>query len=137
VPMSAPEPYLHFPGTAREALTFYQEVFGGELTLNTFGEFGRDDGPAEGIAHGMLRGPVSLFASDAAGAEEPFRSTGLMFSLLGTTSSSELRSWFDALAREGTIREELERRSWGASDGQVIDRYGVHWLVGFEDAESH
>ena len=135
--MSAPEPYLHFPGTAREALTFYQAVFGGELTLNTFGEFGRDDGPADAIAHGMLRGPVSLFASDVAGTEEPFRSTGLMLSLLGTTSASELRVWFDALAEGGTIREELQLRSWDASDGQVIDRYGIHWLVGFEGAESH
>jgi PhnB protein len=134
--MSAPEPYLHFPGTAREALTLYQGVFGGELILNTFGEFGRDDGPADAIAHGILRGPVSLFASDAADAEEPFRSTGLMFSLLGTTSASELRAWFDALAEGGTIREELQLRSWGASDGQVVDRHGVHWLVGFEDVES-
>jgi PhnB protein len=108
--MSAPEPYLHFPGTAREALTFYQGVFGGDLILNTFGEFGRDDGPADAIAHEILRGPVSLFASDAAHAEEPFRSTGLMFSLLGTTSASELRAWFDALAEGGTIREELQLR---------------------------
>jgi PhnB protein len=132
----APEPYLHFPGTAREALTFYQEVFGGDLILNTFGEFGRDDGPPHAIAHGILRGAVSLFAADTAGLEEPFRSAGLMFSLLGTTSAAELRSWFDALAEEGTVREELQARPWGASDGQVVDRFGVHWLVGFEDTES-
>ena len=134
--MSAPHPYLHFPGTAREALTFYKEIFGGELTFNTFGEFGRSDGPADAIAHGVLRGPVSLFASDTAGAEEPFRSTGLMFSLLGRSSARELRAWFAALAVGGTICEELESRPWGASDGQVVDRYGVHWLVGFEDAEN-
>jgi PhnB protein len=111
----APEPYLHFPGTAREALTFYQEVFGGDLILNTFGEFGRDDGPPHAIAHGILRGAVSLFAA---------------------VSAAELRSWFDALAEEGTVREELQARPWGASDGQVVDRFGVHWLVGFEDTES-
>ena len=134
--MSAPEPYLHFPGTAREALTFYQQVFGGELILNTFGEFGRDDGPTDAIAHGILSGLVSLFAADAAGGEEPFQSTGLMFSLLGTTSAEELRIWFDALAEGGTIREELQVRPWGASDGQVVDRYGVHWLVGFANAET-
>ena len=134
--MSAPEPYLHFPGAAREALTFYHEVFGGELILNTFGEFGRDDGPSDAIAHGVLRGPVSVFASDTANAQESFRSTGLMFSLLGTTSGGALRSWFAALAEGGTIREQLQLRPWGASDGQVIDRYGVHWLIGFEDAES-
>jgi len=127
---------LHFPGTARDALTFYQEVFGGELILNTFEAFGRDDGPTDAIAHGILRGQVSIFAADAAGGEESFQSTGLMFSPLGTTSAAELRSWFDALAEGGTIREELEVRPWGASDGQVVDRYGVHWLVGFEDAET-
>jgi PhnB protein len=132
--MPAPEPYLLFPGTARQALNFYLEIFGGELTLNTFGEFGRDDGPADSVAHGVLRGPVSLFAADAAG-EQPFASSGLMFSLLGTTSPAGLRSWFDALAEGGTILDELEERPWGATDGQVVDRYGVRWLVGFEDAE--
>jgi PhnB protein len=134
--MSAPEPYLNFPGTAREALTFYQEVFGGELILATFGDFGREDGPVDAIAHGILRGPVSLFGSDAVGGEEPFRSSGLMFSLLGTTSATGLRSWFNALGEGGTIREELQARPWGAWDGQVVDRYGLHWLVGFEDAET-
>jgi PhnB protein len=131
----APEPYLHFPGTAREALTFYQEVFGGEVTLHTFGDFGRDDGPASAIAHGVLAGPVSVFAADTTGDEESFRSSGLMFSLLGTVPAAQLRAWFDRLAEGGTIREALQMRPWGGTDGQVIDRYGVHWLVGFEGSE--
>ena len=134
--MGAPKPYLHFPGTTGEALTFYQGVFGGDLILNTFGDFRRVDGPADAIAHGILSGPVSLYAADAAGGDESFRSTGLMFSLLGTSSATELRAWFDALAEGGTIREELKVRPWGASDGQVVDRYGVHWLVGFANAET-
>jgi PhnB protein len=132
--MPAPEPYLLFPGTARQALIFYHGIFGGELTLNTFGEFGRNDGPADAVAHGVLRGPVSLFAADAAG-EEPFASSGLMFSLLGTTSAAGLRAWFDALADGGTIVDELQVRPWGATDGKVVDRHGVRWLVGFQDAE--
>jgi PhnB protein len=131
--MPAPVPYLLFPGTARQALTFYQQVFGGEVTVNTFDEFGRADGPADAIAHGALSGPVSVFAADAA-AEESFRSSGLMFALLGTTSAAALRAWFDALAEGGTIVDELQVRAWGATDGQVVDRYGVRWLVGFEDA---
>ena len=42
--MTGPPPYVHFPGTAREALTFYGEVFGCAVQLHTFAEFNRADG---------------------------------------------------------------------------------------------
>ena len=103
--------------------------------VSTYAEFGRDDGAPDAIAHGVLSGDVSLFAADASGDEEPFTSTGLMLSLLGTTSATELQRWFDALAQGGTVREALQQRPWGASDGQVIDRFGVPWLVGFEHSD--
>ena len=54
--MTAPTPYLHFPGTAREALTFYGDVFDCAAQLHTFAEFNRTDGPADAIAHGRLMG---------------------------------------------------------------------------------
>ncbi len=54
--MTGPKPYIHFPGTAREALTFYGEVFGCPVQLHTFAEFNRADGPADAIAHGYLAG---------------------------------------------------------------------------------
>jgi PhnB protein len=130
--MPAPEPYLHFPGTAKDALVFYHRIFGGDLTLNTYGDFNRNDGPADAIAHGILRGPVSLFAADAAPGEDTFHSSGLMFSLLGTADAQTLRAWFARLADGGTVLDDLQARAWGATDGQVVDRYGVRWLVGFE-----
>ena len=57
--MTDPTPYVHFPGTAREALTFYGEVFGCAVQLHTFAEFNRADGPADAIAHGGLTGDPS------------------------------------------------------------------------------
>ncbi|HLS40855.1 MAG TPA: VOC family protein, partial [Ornithinicoccus sp.] len=39
-------PYVNFRGQAREAVTFYQSVLGGEVELSTFGEFGMGDDPA-------------------------------------------------------------------------------------------
>ena len=33
-------PYLSFRDNARQAMEFYRDVFGGELRLNTFGEYG-------------------------------------------------------------------------------------------------
>ncbi|MGH3510354.1 MAG: VOC family protein [Nocardioidaceae bacterium] len=130
-------PYLHFRGTARDVLTFYGEVFGCAVQLHTFAEFNRTDGPADAIAHGYLsEGPVSLFAADVTGDEPGFRAEGMMLSLLGTAAPSTLREWFTALSEGGRIVDDLQRRPWGASDGQVIDRYGVHWLIGFEDSTS-
>lgn len=126
-------PYVHFDGQAREALTFYREVFGGELELNSFGEFGRADGPAAAIAHGVLRGPVALYGADlAAGAATPSL-TGVMFALLGAADPDTLHTWFAALADGGVVIEPLEARAWGAHDGQVRDRFGVTWLIGYED----
>jgi len=134
--MTDPTPYLHLPGTAREALTFYGEVFGCGVQLHTLEEFGRTDGPAEAIAHGYLvDGPVSLFAADAMGDQPSFRCEGMMLSLLGTASPATLRAWFGRLAEGGRVVDELQTRPWGASDGQVIDRHGLHWLIGFEGEE--
>jgi PhnB protein len=126
-------PYLHLPGTAREALEFYASVFGATTELHTYEEFGHTDGPPEAIAHGeLVGGPISLFAADAVDDEPVFWSEGLMFSLLGTADAATLTQWFEALAEGGTVVDPLEEREWGASDGQVLDRYGLHWLVGFE-----
>ena len=125
-------PYLSFPGTARQALTFYQEVFGGELELNTLGDFGREDGPADAIAHGMLQGPVELFASDAGANDPSLRLEGVRFSLLGTAEPATLEAWFAALSKGGVDIDPLQRRPWGDHDGQVTDRFGVRWLIGYQ-----
>ena len=129
---SWPQPYVHFAGNARAALTRYQEVFGGELQLFTLEQFGRDDGPPDAIAHGMLSGPVRLSGSDTTGDEPSVRTEGLLLSLLGASDAATLRTWFAALADGGTVVDDLQLRPWGAHDGQVVDRFGLHWLVGWE-----
>ena len=135
--MTGLTPYIHFPGTARSALTFYAKVFGATTQLHTYGDFGRDDGPPDAIAHGVLvGGPVGLFGADAASGQPTFASSGLMMSLLGTASPSTLREWFSQLSVGGRVVDELQVRPWGASDGQVIDQFGLHWLIGFENGES-
>jgi len=131
--MTDPTPYIHLPGTARDALTLYGDVFGCRVQLHTFAEFDRTDGPPEAIAHGYLAdGPVALFAADVAGDEAPLRCEGMMLSLLGTADPATLRGWFSRLSDGGRVVDDLQRRPWGASDGQVVDRYGLRWLIGFE-----
>jgi PhnB protein len=134
--MTGLTPYVHFPGTARAALTFYGDVFGSDVQLHTFAEFGRDDGPANAIAHGYLTGGlVALFGADVAGEDRPLRSEGLMLALLGTATPTVLRRWFARLSEGGQVVDDLQERPWHAWDGQVIDRHGLHWLIGFEGEE--
>lgn len=124
------------PGNARDALTFYSEVFGCTVQLHTFEEFNRSDGPADAIAHGYLTdGPVTIFAADVTEGEPTFRGEGMLLSLLGVATPSTLRGWFAGLSDGGRVVDDLQVRPWGASDGRVIDRYGLQWLIGFEGTE--
>lgn len=132
--MAAPLPYLSFPGTAREALGFYAEVFGGELSLHSYEDFGRTDGPPDAVAHGVLSGAVSLGGSDAPAGEKTVRFEGLMLSLLGTAEPEILHEWFEKLSDGGSVIDPLAQKPWGAADGQVMDRHGLHWLIGYEPA---
>jgi PhnB protein len=132
--MTAPQIYVSFPGTAREALGFYADVFGGELSLHTYGDFSRSDGPPGAIAHGILSGPVALAGADAAAGQKSVRVEGIILSLLGTAEPEVLHQWFDKLASNGRVVDPLSPKPWGASDGQVIDCHGLHWLIGYEPA---
>ncbi|TQJ59553.1 PhnB protein [Arthrobacter sp. SLBN-83] len=132
--MTAPRIYVSFPGTAREALGFYAEVFGGELSLHTNADFGRTDGEPDAIAHGELRGAVALAGSDTPPGGKSVRLEGVMLSLLGTADADVLHEWFNKLSSGGRVVDPLAAKPWGASDGQVIDRFGLHWLVGYEHA---
>jgi PhnB protein len=135
--MTAPIPYVLFPGTARDALTFYGDMFGCDVVLHTFAEMNRTDGPDDAIGHGYLRnGPVELFAADVSGDERAVHCEGMMLALLGTAKPAVLRAWFSGLREGGKVVDDLVERPWGATDGQVIDRFGLHWLIGFEKAEN-
>ena len=73
-------------------------------------------------------------AADVAGEDRPFRGgEGLMFSLLGTADRATLGQWFQRLAKGGRIVEDLQPRPGGAYDGQVVDRYCLPWLIGYQE----
>ena len=114
-------------------MEFYASTFGGDLELHTNAEFAMADGPPDAIAHGILSGgPVTLFGADTSEGEPSVRLEGALLSLLGTAEPSVLHRWFDRLAEGGTVVDPLAPKPWGASDGQVVDRYGLRWLVGYE-----
>ena len=95
-------PYLQFRDTARAALTFYSEVFGGEPTFSTFGEFGMADDPAEAekIMHGQIPLPigVTLMASDTPAAMSLPEASNVAVALFGGPEDEEaMRGYWDKL----------------------------------------
>ena len=128
-------PYLNFDGTARQALEFYQGVFGGELNLNTFGQLGGMEGAdADKIMHGQLetRDGYTIMGADVPSHMEYQPLAGAAVSLSGDDAA--LRGYFEKLAAGGTVTVPLEKQVWGDEFGMVTDKFGVPWLVNIGQA---
>ena len=125
-------PYLNFRDNAREAMEFYRSVFGGELSIMTFGELQAIGGLGERdkTAHSQLltdRGQT-LMASDTPHDLEYQPGPNVALSL-GGEEEDELRGYWEKLSDGGTIVRPLEKAPWGDTFGQCVDKYGIMWLV--------
>lgn len=123
-------PYLYFNGTAREAITFYQELFGGDLTISTFGEFGQEGEGSDRVMHSQLETPggFTIMASDTGpGMGEVTSGSSAAVSLSGDDEA--LRRYWVGLAEGATVTMPLEKQAWGDDFGMLTDRFGVPWLV--------
>ncbi|HEU0256540.1 MAG TPA: VOC family protein [Microbacteriaceae bacterium] len=129
-------PYLSFRDTARQAMEFYHTVFGGELTLSTFGEFHASEDPAEAdlIMHGALTtsGGLTLMASDTPKGME-YTAGNCSVSLTGQ-DEAELRRYWDGLSTGAKVGMPLEKAMWGDVFGMCTDKFGVTWLVNISAA---
>lgn len=121
-------PYLSFDGTARSAMEFYRDVLGGELEVNTFGEYGGS--PAEGVMHSSLGTPSGfhLMAADTPEGQSVTPGTNITLSLSGD-DTDELSGYFEKLSDGGTVTMPLEKQMWGDTFGMLTDRFGTHWMV--------
>ncbi|WP_432942903.1 VOC family protein [Kribbella sp. CA-253562] len=124
-------PYIAFDGDARAAMEFYREVFGGDLVINTFGEFGAPESPdADKIMHSQLETPsgYTLMGSDTPQGMDYTRGTNVSISLSGD-DSDELHGYWEKLSEGGTVSVPLEKQMWGDEFGMCTDRFGIAWMV--------
>lgn len=130
-------PYLSFRDQARDAITFYQSVFGGDLTLTTFAEGGMPHDPADAdkIMHAQLTSPnqLILMASDAPSGMDLDAGSTVSISLSGD-NEPELRGFWDGLSEGATITMPLTSAPWGDSFGMLTDRFGTAWMVNIAGA---
>ena len=132
-------PYLGFRDQARDAMEFYHSVFGGDLTLTTFGEMqgsSDDPGDQDKIMHSMLTtdSGLALMASDTPSSMEYSPGSNYSISLSGD-DDAELRGYWEKLSEGGNVTMPLEKAPWGDSFGMCVDKYGVSWLVNISGPE--
>jgi len=131
-------PYISFKDNARQAMEFYQSVFGGELTVNTFAEFHASDDPSEDdkIMHAVLvaENGITFMAADTPNQMEYSPGASISMSLSGE-NESELRPYFEKLAAGGMVVMPLEKAPWGDTFGMCTDQFGINWMVNITAAQ--
>ena len=131
-------PYLAFDGTAREAMTFYQRVFGGTLEVMTFGDMGTEGTGADDVMHAYLGTDDGfvLMASDMPPGQsgEMPGTTNVSVSISG--DDEKIRGYWEALSEGATVTLPFEKQMWGDEYGQLVDRYGIAWMVNLGTGEA-
>lgn len=139
--------HLNFRGTAREALEFYGAVFGGQVTIATYADFGMPATVpgADKVVFGQVAAAdgFRLLAYDIPGAEPApdatagttRRENGMtltdrtFFQSLQADSLDELTRYWEALADGASIVEPLAASAWSPGFGMLTDRFGVTWVM--------
>ena len=124
-------PYITFNGNAREAMEYYKTVFGGDLTVNTFGEFGNPDPTiADKVMHAMITSPKGymLMASDSGPGMTITPGNNMSISLSGDPGEG-LEDVWDKLADGGSVQVPFEKQMWGDVFGMLTDKYGIQWMI--------
>jgi PhnB protein len=126
-------PYITFAGNAREAMEFYQSVFGGELDVSTWGEMpdmpGNSPAMHDKLMHSMLTvsDSVTIMGADMPDSPGP-KDSPISVSLSGE-DEAELRGWWDKLSVDAEITAPFGKAPWGDIFGMCVDKFGVHWMV--------
>jgi PhnB protein len=125
-------PYISFKDNAHEALEFYKNVFGGDLTISRFKEGGMPHDPSDAnkIMHGMLVADngMTLMASDTPPGMPYNPGNNVSISLSGD-NEEELKGYWNKLSNGAEIGVPLEKAPWGDTFGMLTDKFGVGWMV--------
>ena len=131
-------PYLIFNGQAQKALDFYSTALGLEQSeVNTY-----ENSPVphsteqkNWIMHAALnwKGETLVMLSDS--PENKLEKNPNIHLSLNYSDVEEMKIAFDRLSRGGKITMPLEKQFWNATFGQLIDQFGIHWMMNCDHTE--
>ncbi len=142
--MTALNPYLHFDGSCEEAFEFYKSVFGGEFqTVMRFKEappeVGFPESEGEKIMHISLPiGPETVLMGSDVPAAMGSTTTGNNVSIsIDTDSHDEATHLFNGLSAGGQVTMPFDKAFWGGYFGMVTDKFGIQWMVSYDDNQQN
>lgn len=125
--------YITFNGNCREAMTFYQECLGGELSLQTTGY-----SPLCGTLPTRMKDVVLhatlinknfvLMGSDMADENGLIKGNTVSL-LISCKTENEIHRLFKKLSQDSRQITPLQINFWGALSGSITDKYNVQWLL--------
>ncbi|TXI31351.1 MAG: VOC family protein [Niabella sp.] len=141
--MATVHTYLNFDGNCEAAFNFYKSVFGGEFSF--IGKFGEmppmegqppmSDADKNKIMHVSLSiSNTVLMGSDTVGGWSPAIVQGNNFAVsINADSKKEADNLFNGLSAGGQVTMPMENTFWGAYFGMFTDKFGINWMVNFDE----
>ena len=138
--------HLNFRGDARRALEFYQSVFGGVLSIATYGDVGmpKDTPGADKVVFGQLESEdgFRVMGYDIPGAStgptpngSTRRENGVtltdqpFFVSVRSTALEEAKGYWARLSVGASVIEPLAASAWSPGFGMLTDGFGVTWIL--------
>ena len=125
--------HLNFRGDARQALTFYHSVFGGDVAMITYKDAHNVQEPSE--ADQVMWGQVTtengfqVMAYDVPSRLPWNQGENAFFVSLRGQTSEEITTYWEKLSDGATIVQPLEPAQWAPLYGMLKDQFGVVWVV--------
>lgn len=135
--MKQVSPYLNFAGNTEEAFQFYKSVFGGELGILRFQDFGDAMNVPEHdhkkVAHAHLSlGNNMMMATDTLESLGQQLTVGNNFYIfIETDSVDETKQLFNALSSGGEVEMPLQQTEWAERHGICKDKFGIQWMLNY------
>ena len=122
-------------GNCREAMEFYKECLGGELSLQTVGGSPMEAQCAadmkDKILHASLvKGSLLLMASDMIGPGG-LKEGNMVALSVNCSSEEEINRFYSKLADNGQVLEPLKLQFWGDIFGALNDKFGIRWMFNY------
>ena len=126
--------YINFNGRCKEAMQFYQQCLGGELNLQKLSEspMAAQLSSQKGaeILHGtLISNAIIIMASDMSSSH--FQQGNNVNLCLQCATGEELDMFFRSLSQNGNVKTPLHQTFWGATYGELTDRFGINWILNY------